>query len=154
MFEDIINYIQNSRLIMIILVCIITYFVLKMFYMGEKNILEGLENRTSSIGEQLEKIQKDLNNANKNADEILHIDKYRENYENILISADELLDKSIISNLTMILGSSKNKGLNNLDIETMQNINTTIELKNNLNTIMDSLDKSSEASTSKKASLW
>ena len=80
MFDEIIELIKSNQIVMIVLVIILGYFVLRVFYMGEERIIEGLSNN-KGIGEQIETIIKDIERANSFVTDITQIDKYKSSYD-------------------------------------------------------------------------
>ena len=143
MFNEIFELIKSNQIVMIVLVIIFTYFVLRVFYMGEQNIIEGLTNNGKSVQETIENIQKNIDSANKSLNELLLVDKYKSDYENLIISLDEAVDKQVVYNLVNALETTKSKSepLSVLTPELMAKVNDMVNFKTNLNSVMDSLDK-------------
>ena len=153
MFDEIIELIKSNQIIMIVLVIILVYFVLRLFYMGEERIIEGLSNN-DPIGKSLEKIKDNIDNANSFLDKVSEMDKHREDYENLIIALDDLMNKSII----MKVVDSLDKPVSELDSisvitpELMSHVNDMVTFKTNLETVMDSLDKAKTSSSSSSSS--
>lgn len=143
MFNELFECIKSNQIVMIVLVIILTYFVLRVFYMGEQNIIEGLTNNGKSVQETIENIQKNIDSANKSLNELLLVDKYKSDYENLIISLDEAVDKQVVHHLVNALETTKSKSepLSVLTPELMAQVNDMVSFKNNLNSVMDSLDK-------------
>ena len=153
MFDEIIDSIKSNHIIMIVFVVILGYFVLRMFYMGEQKIVEGLSNN-KSVEEQLETINKKIENSNSIGSKLLFLDKYKSDYENIIISLDNSLDIKIIIKLLTALAepSAKNDPTSIITPQLMSEINDMVKFKDNLNNVMDSLDKASASSSSDSSS--
>ena len=153
MFDEIIESIKSNKMIMIVFVVILSYFVLRMFYMGEEKIIESLTNNKSHE-EILETMNKNIENVNSMLDKMMQLDKYKSDYENIIISLDNVIDKGIINMLLNALSQPKAKlaPTTILTPEFMTQINDMVKFKENLESVMDSLDKASASSSSGSSS--
>lgn len=118
----------------------IIYVIFKIIYMNENIIIEGLTNNKGAK-ERLQDIQKQITSMNNNLSDILNIEKNKSDYENMIIELDELTDKIIISTLVSQLENSNGNELNEKLID---EINSLVNFKNNLNEVMNSLDKASK----------
>jgi superoxide dismutase len=118
----------------------IIYVIFKIIYMNENIIIEGLTNNKGAK-ERLQDIQKQITSMNNNLSDILNIEKNKSDYENMIIELDELTDKIIISTLVSQLENSSGNELNEKLID---EINSLVNFKNNLNEVMNSLDKASK----------
>ena len=153
MFDEIIESIKSNKMIMIVFVVILSYFVLRMFYMGEEKIIEGLSNN-KSMEEQLETMNKNIEKANSMVTGIMQMDKYKSDYENIIISLDNLMDNMVVVKVLTALSQPKAK-LDPSSVITpqlMTEINDMVKFKENLESVMDSLDKASASSSSGSSS--
>lgn len=137
MFSELFKNKLVNYVLYIILAFITIYIISKLF--NSNSYMEGLENKDGgSIKNKLDMLSKEIDELNNTANEELQLDKYKENYENIIIAYDEYIDKLI---LQKIMNSNIVK--NDKD---MKSINETIQLKINLNNVMDSLDKAHASS--------
>lgn len=118
----------------------IIYVIFKIIYMNENIIIEGLTNNKGAK-ERLQDIQKQITSMNNNLSDMLNIEKNKSDYENMIIELDELTDKIIISTLVSQLENSSGNELNEKLID---EINSLVNFKNNLNEVMNSLDKASK----------
>ena len=153
MFDEIIDSIKSNKMIMIVFVIILSYFVLRMFYMGEEKIIEGLSNN-KSMEEQLETMNKNIENANSMVTGLMQMDKYKSDYENIIISLDNFMDNMVVVKVLTALSQPKAK-LDPSSVITpqlMSEINDMVKFKENLESVMDSLDKASASSSSGSSS--
>ena len=149
MFDKIIESIKSNKIIMIVLVAILVYIVLRMFYMGEERIIEGLSTN-DPISKSLGKIKKNIDNANSFLDKVSDIDTHKSDYENLIIALDELMDKAVLMKVVDAL-DSPNAELDPISVitpELMSQINDMVSFKANLESVMDSLDKASASSSS------
>ena len=147
MFAEINKFVKsNQQIIMVVFLIILAYFVLRTFYLGEEKIIEGLTNGTS-VKETIEKIQEKLDSRNKSLNESLMLDKYKSDYENIIIAVDEIIDKEVVSLLAFELMGDKSS-VDSIPANLIQKVNDMMQFKTNLNGIMDSLDKAADLSTS------
>lgn len=153
MFDEIIDSIKSNKMIMIVFVIILSYFVLRMFYMGEEKIIEGLSNN-KSMEEQLETMNKNIEKANSMVTGLMQMDKYKSDYENIIISLDNFMDNMVVVKVLTALSQPKAK-LDPSSVITpqlMSEINDMVKFKENLESVMDSLDKASASSSSGSSS--
>lgn len=127
-------------LVYLLLIFLAIYLSFKAFSIQNKNV-EGLKNnKNNSIKKKLDDLLKNFQEESNTLNEFLQLDKYKEEYENIIIALDEYLDLNILSNLG-----------NNINDAAIERINKLVQLKENLNSVMDSLDKA-HSNVTKKAS--
>jgi superoxide dismutase len=108
--------------------------------MNENKLIEGLTNNKGPK-ERLGDIQKQLTSMNNNLNDILNIQKNKSDYENVIIELDELTDKVILSTLVTQLEQNDGQELNQKLID---QVNSLANFKNNLDSVMNSLDKASK----------
>ena len=99
-------------------------------------------------------MNKNIENVDNMLDKMMQLDKYKSDYENIIISLDSVIDKGIISMVLDALSQPKAKldPTSVLTPEFMTKINNMVKFKENLESVMDSLDKASASSSSGSSS--
>jgi superoxide dismutase len=137
MLYELLNY---RNIIIFLLSLTIIYVIFKIIYMNENKLIEGLTNN-KGLKERLEDIQKQLTSMNNNLSDILNIQKNKSDYENVIIELDELTDKVILSTLVTQLEQNDGQELNQKLID---QVNSLANFKNNLDSVMNSLDKASK----------
>jgi hypothetical protein len=161
---------ENNEILMylgiFLLSIFIIYFLSRMANI-QMNVIEGLTNNKNSdnnnkmsniVGSSLNEEISNLKKTNEKLNDMLDIDKYKKEYEDVLIHLDEYLDNitlfylgnsishknpfEIVSSLT----KSEKGEKSNIEI-----MNELYKLKENLNSTMDYLDgkKSNSGSTTK-----
>jgi superoxide dismutase len=137
MLYELLNY---RNIIIFLSSLTIIYVIFKIIYMNENKLIEGLTNNKGPK-ERLEDIQKQLTSMNNNLSDILNIQKNKSDYENVIIELDELTDKVILSTLVTQLEQNDGQELNQKLID---KVNSLANFKNNLDSVMNSLDKASK----------
>jgi len=137
MLYELLNY---RNIIIFLSSLTIIYVIFKIIYMNENKLIEGLTNNKGPK-ERLGDIQKQLTSMNNNLNDILNIQKNKSDYENVIIELDELTDKVILSTLVTQLEQNDGQELNQKLID---QVNSLANFKNNLDSVMNSLDKASK----------
>lgn len=130
-----------KNIILGVIVIFIGYSVLKMFYIQERNIIEGMTGANTK--DSLDTIAKHVDNVKNTLSETLHLDKYKSDYENLIISLDETVDLMLIEQLTVALEKQSKSPTDVTTPDMIKKINELSTFKQNLNGIMDAVDKAS-----------
>jgi|TARA_Y100000992_G_C21265411_1_gene493692 hypothetical protein len=118
------------------IVCIVLLYIIMSLLKYQVKIVEGITNMASDSSNIAESIKKD---TTKTLDGML-IDKYRTNYEDIIINMNEWCDIQILN--TIISGDLDcTNGYNDKLLSKMRNINDLETFKGTLNKAMKYLDK-------------
>ena len=168
---------SNKETIMIVFGIILAYIVIRSFYLAQNRVVEKFslssitggddsdddddddddskkkkksgptKAQISSVKKALEKIQDNLDSKNKSLNEQLMVDKYKSDYENIIIAVDEIIDKEVVQGLAFELMGA-NASVDAIPPKMIERINSMMQFKKNLNGVMDSLDKASDSASS------
>lgn len=131
------EYIQN--IVLVIFIGLVIYILYSLFYKQDKKVIEGMANKTQNIKETLDELNESLDSIKNTYKESLHIDKYKSDYENAIINMDEALDLALVSQIIDMADQDFNKFVDNND--ELKKLNDMMKFKDNLNVIMQSLDK-------------
>jgi hypothetical protein len=145
MLKNIYNVLNNNKsiIISVLAITILLYLVTKLMYMQESNLIETFTSNNKNVKETIEGMIKQVKNTDKSLSEMLFLDKYKSNYEDLIIAVDELMDKALIFNLVSDLQKNKPDPTNAFNSQALATMNQYINFKENLNKVMDSLDKAS-----------
>ena len=140
MFGKIFENSTLKNIIVAIVVLFIGYSIFKMFYLQERSIIEGMTGANTK--DSLDAVVKHVENVKNTLNETLHLDKYKSDYENLIISLDETVDLMLIEQLTVALEKQSKSPTDVTTPDMIKKINELSIFKQNLNTIMDAVDKS------------
>ncbi len=131
---------QLLNLILFIAICLVTYIVFR-----SPNRIEGLENNSKSngIGGGSSDYVTQLSNLVTQQNDTLLIDKYRTDYENAIMKADDLINVLMLQHVLSL-------DTNNIQKNTFvfHNIASLSTAKDGLNKIMKFVDNSKSSGTS------
>ena len=148
---------------MAVVVVFAFYYIYKVTQV-QRNVIEGLTNKQkdTSIADLMAKSDiSELKKSNEKMADTLLIDKYRNDYEDMLIDFETAIDNSILYYVTIAAGLVGKDGAitvgekpapNTISIQLLNSINGLYDLKKNLNTTMEFLDNTSSSSSGTKAS--
>lgn len=145
MLNNIYNLLNDNKsiIISVLAITILLYLVTKLMYMQESNLIETFTTNNKNVKETIEDMIKQVKNTDKSLSEMLFLDKYKSNYEDLIIAVDELMDKALIFNLVNDLQKHKPQTSEAFNSQALTTMNQYINFKENLNKVMDSLDKAS-----------
>lgn len=148
---------KQEEILMYVGMIVVAFFVLYMISRMAKiqrNVVEGLTNNKnkdkSMIDVMAEGNIKELKSLNQKLDDSLRIDKYRKDYEDMLIDLDDYLNGVLLRELTFLSNDINDIKETSQLSESIPKINELYKFKENLNTTMDYID--SKSSTMKQAS--
>lgn len=146
--EDILMYIG-----MIVVAFFVLYMIAR-FAKIQRNVVEGLTNNKNSDKSMIDVMAegniKELKSLNQKLDDSLRIDKYRKDYEDMLIDLDDYINGVLLREIAFLSNDIKDTKETNQMIETIPRLNELYKFKENLNTTMDYID--SKGSSLKRAS--
>ena len=120
---------------MIVVMFFVVFIIFRFF--NSTTLIEGM----SGMGVNASHVSEGIKNNVSNIIDNLHIDKYRRDYEDIIINLDEWCSaeilKSTISNTIDV-----SKGLSDSNLKIIRNINDLNTFKDTLNKTMTHLDSS------------
>lgn len=129
-------------------IIITVYLILKFFGVFVDNIYyqEGMSNKSSVSN--LSEIVSDITNLNsqmkrqieQNSNSLL-INKYKSDYEDFLINANDLLNQTIFSNLLSLMDEDNGSLSSQSTMDSISILNSLYTLKDNLNSSMLFIDK-------------
>tara|TARA_A100001015_G_C15043624_1_gene741687 strand:+ start:1806 stop:2243 length:438 start_codon:yes stop_codon:yes gene_type:complete len=142
------NFVKYLGVVVIVLFLI--YFVSHLAN-SQRNLVEGLTNNVTEglgSGADAEAIAKEIKTTTEKIMDSMNINKYRKDYDNIIINLEDLCNATILKNvvasninLDTNTGDSSSKSKKTLElIETLNNLEN---FKNTLNSCMKFLDASS-----------
>jgi hypothetical protein len=127
---------QLFNLLLFLVICLLIYIVFR-----RPSTLEGLENATKDIsgitgvaGGAADYVKR-LTNAVTQKTDILLIDKYRTDYENAILKADDLINVTMLQEVLSLDTSKPDK-----NIQTFMNIAYLNQAKDGLNKVMKYVD--------------
>ena len=126
------NYKSIIQQLSIGIFIIVIIYVVYAFFKFQRSIIEGMQ---SGTGSNSEVYAEDIKSKTMKLQDSLLISKYKKDYEDIIINMEEYLNLTLVKELLNIKLDSKNMN------ESLQNINTITNSKNNLNDIMQFIDK-------------
>lgn len=148
---------KQEEILMYVGMIVVAFFVLYMISRMAKiqrNVVEGLTNNKnkdkSMIDVMAEGNIKELKSLNQKLDDSLRIDKYRKDYEDMLIDLDDYFNGLLLRELTFLSNDINDIKETSQLSESIPKINELYKFKENLNTTMDYID--SKSSTMKRVS--
>ena len=142
----------DYTIVMYVLVGIVLLYI-GLSILGTGRTIEGMANKNNkkSLTDILANgDHKQIEAFVKKMDDTLLIDKYRTDYEDMLVSLEEALNQGILDVLIYLSSSiNSNDGINKMNFSTVSNLNELYKLRDNLTSTMDYIDgkKSSEKSS-------
>jgi hypothetical protein len=139
----------DYNLVMYILVGIVIVFII-FSILGSGKVIEGMTNKkqTKPFMDLLaEGDHKQLTKAIQKMDDIILVDKYRSDYEDVLVNLEEALNQTILVNLVELASEiNPNNSLEKIRPTVFEGLNFMYKLRDNLSSTMDYIDgkKSSE----------
>lgn len=140
--------INNPRYLylLVIGVILISIFVIGNSYSGKK-ILEGLENKKdNSIGTTVRDTSSELNKMNEFANDSFLINKYKKDFEDLIIKLEEYSNNLMMYKLISISSSAgkynadSNQNINKFVIGEMEKVNTIKNFIDSLSTSIKYID--------------
>lgn len=123
------------KYIAVVVLGVFTYSIMRNLYTTQSTIVEGLENKsTTSTSKKINSVKTTLDGLLQEMDEKILMDKYKKDYEDILLLQDEFVNKTLLELLT------QNALSNNKDNAIISNINELYNIKSAINSTMEYLD--------------
>jgi hypothetical protein len=133
----------DYNLVMYILVGIIIVYII-FSIVGSGRIVEGMTNEAKSkpyTDLLAEGDHKQLTKVIQKLDDTILVDKYRSDYEDVLVNLEEALNQTILVNLVELASEANmNDGLKKIKHETYEALNSMYKLRDNLSSTMDYID--------------
>jgi hypothetical protein len=124
-------------------IIVVIYILLKLFSV-QRDVVESLTNNDSPPGFEIMAKGKldDLKKSIKMGEDMLRIDKYKNEYEDLIIDLDEIVNYGILTSIIMV-GDKVAKGNNKdkMNVDALKEINELYKFKEILNSTMEFLDK-------------
>ena len=124
-------------------IIVVIYILLKLFSV-QRDVVESLINNDSPPGFEIMAKGKldDLKKSIKMGEDMLRIDKYKNEYEDLIIDLDEIVNYGILTSIIMV-GDKVAKGNNKdkMNVDALKEINELYKFKEILNSTMEFLDK-------------
>jgi len=117
------------------IVCIVALYIIMSLLKYQANMIEGLTNLSSNSTDTASLIK---DNTTKTLDTLL-VDKYRGNYEDIIVNMNDWCDAQILNNVVSGKMDCSN-GCNEKILANVKNINDLETFKGSLNKTMKYLD--------------
>lgn len=144
----------DYNIIMYIIIAIIIVYIL-FSILGTAKTVEGMtdkKNDTKSYTDLVaEGAYKQMKTVIQKNDDIMLLDKYKSDYEDVLIDMEELLNQIILMEviLTSSAIGSKNImfGMEKVNTETLDKLNNLYKLRDNLSSTMDYIDGKKSSGT-------
>lgn len=131
----------DYNIIMYILVGIIIIYII-FSILGSGKIVEGMANKTKTkpLGVLFaEGDYKELTKVIQKLDDTIPIDKYRSDYEDMLVNLEEVLNQYILMEL-LVFASTTKTDVSEVKYDMVEKINSLYKLRDNLSSTMDYID--------------
>ena len=123
------------KYIAVVVLGVFAYSIMRNLYSTQSTIVEGLENKSNtSTSKKINSVKTTLDGLLQEMDEKILMDKYKKDYEDILLLQDEFVNKTLLELLT------QNALSNNKDNAIISNINEIYNIKSAINSTMEYLD--------------
>lgn len=142
----------DYTIVMYVIVGLLLFYI-GLSILGTAQVVEGMTNKK---GKTLSDIlanedHKQIEAYVKKMDDTLLVDKYRSDYEDVLVNLEEACNQNILEKLLSLSSNVKTStGFNTVDDKTIIYLNGLYKLRDNLSSTMDYIDgkKSNENSSS------
>ena len=131
----------DYNIIMYILVGIIIIYII-FSILGSGKIVEGMANKTKTKPFSVllaEGDHKELTKVIQKMDDTILIDKYRSDYEDMLVNLEEVLNQYILVEL-LVFASTTKTDVSEIKYDMVEKINSLYKLRDNLSSTMDYID--------------
>lgn len=144
----------DYNIIMYIIIAIIIVYIL-FSILGTAKTVEGMtdkKNDTKSYTDLLaEGDHKQIKKVIEKNDDVILIDKYRSDYEEVLIDLEEMINQNLLVDLLYLSAGIKGKdagmGLNSVKPKALESVNNLYKLRDNLSSTMDYIDGKKSSGT-------
>lgn len=159
-FEDI-NIFSKEGLLTIGVICVVIYILVKLFN-AQQLTIEGLTNKQSSQPPIMEIAAqgnlKDLKKTIQQLDDAIRLDKYKPDYEDVLIDLDEIINQQLLAQIVFVGNGIVNNNMKPSDqqfnAKQMEHMKQLYDLKQILESTMQYLDGKSGSSLGKTGGLF
>lgn len=144
MMEYFKSVLENKYIIYGGAIIIIIYVLLKLFSI-QRDVVESLtnnEDKPPGFEIMAKGKLEELKNSIRMGDDMLRIDKYKSEYEDLIIDLDEIVNQTLLTSIIMVGDKVvREKDKNKMSTEMLKEINELYKFKEILNSTMDFLDK-------------
>ena len=123
------------------IIAIFIIYLLIIFSNRQNNVIEGIannNNNNTNLNFMIKDINKKIENENTKLEDTLLLNKYKTDYEDLIINLDKKYTLSILLDL-ILLSDMKNQNQEIIK-SSISNINSKFQLKDNLNVLLASLE--------------